>query len=54
MKLSDAIEQMQQLAKHIDGDPDLILYDRDGDGSNGRDIKEFEIMRGDAEIVLEF
>lgn len=60
MKLKDFIQQVQEIAAHDlkGGDMEVILFDR----TEGRelrvdidaDVADFEIMRGDGEIVIEF
>lgn len=58
MKLSEMIRDMQQLASTMDADPEVILFDRFGDREMkldpDSDTFDFQIMRGDAQIVIEF
>lgn len=61
MRLSEFIRDMQHLASSMDVDPEVMLFDtetekeyrlRPDEGDEGR--FDFQILRGDAEIVLEF
>ena len=59
MKLSEFIQQAQQMAAQTDiPDPELVLYDRFGDRTMkldaDADVWDFELTRGQNEIVIEF
>ena len=59
MKLSEFIQQAQQMAAQTDiPDPALVLYDRLGDRTMkldaDADVWDFELTRGQNEIVIEF
>jgi hypothetical protein len=58
MKLSDAITQLQQFAAKMGPDAEFALWSRDEDRmfqvDPDTEVWEFEILRGDNEVVIEF
>lgn len=59
MKIKDVIKDLEQLAAQTEKglDAELVLYDRDSGRTfrnDGEQVWDFEILRGDLEIVVEF
>ena len=58
MKLKDAIAQLQQFADRMGDDAEFALYDRHADAmlsvDPDADRFDFEILRGEGEVVVEF
>jgi hypothetical protein len=58
MRLRDAINQLEQFAQQMGDDAEFGIYDRDNDVryevDPDYDVFEFEILRGDNEVVIEF
>lgn len=58
MKLSELIKDLQHLGEVVGGDPEFQLFDKernqtlvnDPDG----DVQDFEVLRGDNLVVIEF
>jgi len=58
MRLSQFAQVVESLASSMDGDPEVILFDRATETElrvdPDADVFDYEILRGDREIVIEF